>query len=76
MILRRREKEEEMEKQLGTTGEFFRRRDAWRKHPMLSNQFRHALPGFGLGVSAFCVYLVAETVYNKFYSPPPPPSHH
>ncbi|CAN6902232.1 unnamed protein product [Brassica oleracea var. botrytis] len=34
-----------MAKPLGTTGEFFRRRDEWRKHPMLSNQMRHALPG-------------------------------
>uniref|UniRef100_M4EDG9 Uncharacterized protein n=1 Tax=Brassica campestris TaxID=3711 RepID=M4EDG9_BRACM len=31
-----------MAKPLGTTGEFFRRRDEWRKHPMLSNQMRHA----------------------------------
>ncbi|KAK9690166.1 hypothetical protein RND81_09G108900 [Saponaria officinalis] len=60
-----------MGKKLGTTGEFFRRRDAWRSHPMLSNQFRHAVPGLGLGVAAFCVYLVGETVYNKFYSHPP-----
>nr|7AR7_k Chain k, NADH dehydrogenase [ubiquinone] 1 beta subcomplex subunit 3-A [Arabidopsis thaliana] len=45
---------------LGTTGEFFRRRDEWRKHPMLSNQMRHALPGIGIGVGAFCVYLVGE----------------
>ncbi|XP_074294403.1 NADH dehydrogenase [ubiquinone] 1 beta subcomplex subunit 3-B-like [Silene latifolia] len=65
-----------MAKQLGTTGEFFRRRDSWRKHPMLSNQFRHSVPGLGLGVGAFCVYLVAETVYNKFYSSPHAPSDH
>ncbi|CAN6896058.1 unnamed protein product [Brassica oleracea] len=30
-----------MAKPLGTTGEFFRRRDEWRKHPMLSNQMIH-----------------------------------
>ncbi|CAO2818005.1 unnamed protein product [Amaranthus hypochondriacus] len=62
-----------MAKPLGSTGEFFRRRDAWRKHPMLTNQFRHAVPGLGLGVAAFCVYLVGETVYNKLY---PSSSHH
>ncbi|CAI9304521.1 unnamed protein product [Lactuca saligna] len=27
-----------MGKTLGPTGEFFRRRDEWRKHPMLTNQ--------------------------------------
>ncbi|KAL9247369.1 hypothetical protein vseg_020810 [Gypsophila vaccaria] len=64
-----------MGKKLGTTGEFFRRRDAWRSHPMLSNQFRHAFPGLGLGVAAFCVYLVAETAYNTLSSKPPS-SHH
>ncbi|KAL2939493.1 NADH dehydrogenase [ubiquinone] 1 beta subcomplex subunit 3-B [Bienertia sinuspersici] len=57
-----------MAKPLGTTGEFFRRRDAWRKHPTLTNQFRHALPGFGIGVAAFCVYLVGETIYNNVNS--------
>ncbi|CAO2818085.1 unnamed protein product [Amaranthus hypochondriacus] len=57
-----------MAKPLGSTGEFFRRRDEWRKHPMLTNQFRHAVPGLGLGVAAFCVYLVGETIYNKLYS--------
>ncbi|WCJ41981.1 NADH dehydrogenase (ubiquinone)s [Euphorbia peplus] len=58
-----------MAKQLNSTGEFFRRRDQWRKHPMITNQFRHALPGFGIGVGAFCVYLVGEQVYNKLYAP-------
>ncbi|CBI29625.3 unnamed protein product, partial [Vitis vinifera] len=30
-----------MGKPLGPTGEFFRRRDEWRKHPMLNKQLRH-----------------------------------
>ncbi|RXH73425.1 hypothetical protein DVH24_016247 [Malus domestica] len=47
-------------KALGTTGEFFRRRDEWRKHPMLSNQLRHATPGLGIALVAFGVYLVGE----------------
>ncbi|XP_015871050.1 NADH dehydrogenase [ubiquinone] 1 beta subcomplex subunit 3-B-like [Ziziphus jujuba] len=58
-----------MAKPLGATGEFFRRRDEWRKHPRLSNQLRHALPGFGLGVAAFGIYLVGEQVYNKLLAP-------
>ncbi|KAF3607913.1 hypothetical protein DY000_02045287 [Brassica cretica] len=58
-----------MAKPLGTTGEFFRRRDEWRKHPMLSNQMRHALPGLGIGVAAFCLYLVGEQIYSKALAP-------
>ncbi|KAK6945657.1 NADH dehydrogenase [ubiquinone] 1 beta subcomplex subunit 3 [Dillenia turbinata] len=54
-----------MAKQLGTTGEFFRRRDEWRKHPMLSSQMRHAVPGLGLGVAAFVVYCIGEFAINK-----------
>ncbi|PON80906.1 NADH dehydrogenase [ubiquinone] 1 beta subcomplex subunit [Trema orientale] len=56
-------------KPLGPTGEFFRRRDEWRKHPMLSNQFRHATPGLGIALVAFGIYLVGEQVYNKLYAP-------
>ncbi|CAN8293518.1 unnamed protein product [Cochlearia groenlandica] len=64
-----------MSKPLGTTGEFFRRRDEWRKHPMLSNQMRNALPGLGIGVAAFCVYLAVEQIYNKA-TVPSKSSHH
>ncbi|CAM8935155.1 hypothetical protein QQ045_013601 [Rhodiola kirilowii] len=62
-----------MAKPLGPTGEFFKRRDEWRKHPMLSNQLRHATPGLGIGIVAFGIYLVGEYAYNNFYSPS---SHH
>lgn len=55
------------------TGEFFRRRDAWRKHPMLGNQMRHATPGLGIALVAFGVYLVAEQAYNRINAPS---SHH
>ncbi|XP_019056656.1 PREDICTED: NADH dehydrogenase [ubiquinone] 1 beta subcomplex subunit 3-B-like [Tarenaya hassleriana] len=65
-----------MAKPLGPTGEFFRRRDEWRKHPMLSNQMRHALPGLGLGVAAFCVYLVGEQIYSKLSAPAPSSHQH
>lgn len=57
----------------GSTGEFFKRRDAWRKHPMLSNQLRHATPGLGIGLVAFGIYLVGEQIYNRTKSPS---SHH
>ncbi|XP_058089955.1 NADH dehydrogenase [ubiquinone] 1 beta subcomplex subunit 3-B [Magnolia sinica] len=60
-----------MGKPLGPTGEFFKRRDEWRKHPMLGNQLRHATPGLGIAIVAFGIYLVGEAAYNKFYSPQP-----
>ncbi|CAN6584675.1 unnamed protein product [Malus baccata var. baccata] len=65
-------------KALGTTGEFFRRRDEWRKHPMLSNQLRHATPGLGIALVAFGVYLVGEQVYDRLIAPSPSSSssHH
>ncbi|KAF8016117.1 hypothetical protein BT93_H1599 [Corymbia citriodora subsp. variegata] len=63
-----------MAKPLGPTGEFFRRRDEWRKHPMLSNQLRHATPGLGIALVAFGIYLVGEQVYDKLYKPPHPSS--
>ena len=62
-------------KPLGTTGEFFRRRDEWRKHPMLSNQLRHATPGLGIALVAFGVYLVGEQFYNRVIAPPSSSSH-
>ncbi|CAK9177828.1 unnamed protein product [Ilex paraguariensis] len=65
----RKSERETMAKSLGPTGEFFRRRDEWRKHPMLTNQLRHATPGLGIAVVAFGIYLVGEAAYNKIYAP-------
>ncbi|XP_037452935.1 NADH dehydrogenase [ubiquinone] 1 beta subcomplex subunit 3-B-like [Triticum dicoccoides] len=56
-------------KGLNATGEFFRRRDGWRKHPMLGNQLRHATPGLGIAIVAFGIYLVGEAAYNRLYHP-------
>ncbi|XP_020588609.1 NADH dehydrogenase [ubiquinone] 1 beta subcomplex subunit 3-B-like [Phalaenopsis equestris] len=64
-----------MAKPLGPTGEFFKRRDEWRKHPMLVNQFRNATPGLGIALVAFGVYLVGEAVYNRFNSSDPHAAH-
>ncbi|KAI0494262.1 NADH dehydrogenase [ubiquinone] 1 beta subcomplex subunit 3-B-like [Dendrobium catenatum] len=64
-----------MAKPLGPTGEFFKRRDEWRKHPMLVNQFRYATPGLGIALIAFGVYLVGEAVYNRVNSSDPHASH-
>ncbi|XP_068463306.1 NADH dehydrogenase [ubiquinone] 1 beta subcomplex subunit 3-B-like [Phaseolus vulgaris] len=62
------ERERELEEEMGSgknTAEFFRRRDAWRKHPLLTNQFRHATPGLGIALVAFGFYLVGEQVYDR-----------
>ncbi|KAL3635207.1 hypothetical protein CASFOL_019754 [Castilleja foliolosa] len=64
-----------MAKPLGSTGEFFRRRDEWRKHPMMTNQWRHATPGLGIAIVAFSIYLVGEAAYNKIYATPKSHSH-
>ncbi|XAR56223.1 hypothetical protein NMG60_11036610 [Bertholletia excelsa] len=56
-----------MGKPLGATGEFFKRRDEWRKHPMLTSQLRHATPGLGIALVAFGIYLVGEAAYNRIY---------
>jgi hypothetical protein len=54
---------------LNATGEFFRRRDDWRRHPMVGNQLRHATPGLGIAIVAFGIYLVGEAAYNRIYRP-------
>jgi hypothetical protein len=49
-------------KGLNATGEFFRRRDEWRRHPSVGNQLRHATPGLGIAI-------VGEAAYNRLYRP-------
>ncbi|KAF8235972.1 hypothetical protein L208DRAFT_1391373 [Tricholoma matsutake] len=41
------------------------KREAWRKHPVFSNQvmFRNLFPGFGIAVVAFTAYVVADNIY-------------
>jgi hypothetical protein len=56
-------------KGLNATGEFFRRRDEWRRNPMVGNQLRHATPGLGIAIVAFGIYLVGEAAYNRLYRP-------
>ncbi|KMZ60392.1 NADH dehydrogenase [ubiquinone] 1 beta subcomplex subunit 3-B [Zostera marina] len=65
-----------MGKPLGPTGEFFRRRDEWRKHPMLTTNLRTAIPGLGTALVAFGIYCVGEAVYKKFNTPSDSHSQH
>lgn len=43
------------------------KREAWRKHPVFSNQamFRNLFPGFGIAVAAFTVYVVVDNMFLK-----------
>lgn len=43
------------------------RREAWRKSPIFSNRamFRNMFPGFGIGLAAFTVYVVADNLMAK-----------
>ncbi|KAL6971361.1 hypothetical protein U1Q18_031039, partial [Sarracenia purpurea var. burkii] len=41
----------------------------------LTNQFHHALPGLGIALVTFAIYLVGEAAYNKIYAPLHSPSH-
>jgi NADH dehydrogenase (ubiquinone) 1 beta subcomplex subunit 3 len=36
------------------------RYEAWRKHPMLSNNLRHSLPGLGIATVAFGVFVAYD----------------
>ncbi|KAJ0028000.1 hypothetical protein Pint_36081 [Pistacia integerrima] len=61
---------------MGHTGEFFKRRDQWRRHPLLTSNLRQATPGLGIALVAFGIYLVGEQVYNRFIAPSPSHSEH
>ena len=38
----------------------WRQFEAWRGHPMLTNNLRHGLPGLGIGSAAFAVYVLYD----------------
>ncbi|KAK9213713.1 hypothetical protein WN944_005698 [Citrus x changshan-huyou] len=67
---------DKISERMGHTGEFFRRRDGWRKHPLLTSNLRQATPGLGIALVAFGIYLVGEQVYNRVIAPSPSHSHH
>jgi len=52
------------------TGSFFASRDAYRKHPLISNNLRRATPGLGIALAAFGVYLFVEGMTSKLASSP------
>ncbi len=38
----------------------WKKAEAWRQHPMLNNTMRHSMPGLGLGLAAFAVYVLYD----------------
>ena len=38
----------------------WKRTEAWRQHPLISNTWRHSMPGLGLGLVAFGVYVAYD----------------
>lgn len=49
------EKSAEQERRMVFAGQ-----DAWRKHPMLTNCYKRAFPGFGVAVGIFAGYCVLD----------------
>jgi hypothetical protein len=49
-------------------GSFFAARDAYRKHPVISNNLRRPTPGLGITLAAFDVYLFVEGMTSKLAS--------
>lgn len=49
----------------------WRKAEAWRSHPLLTNTWRHSMPGLGLGLAAFAVYVA----YDKLVAQPSDAKH-
>lgn len=47
------------------TGFNWRKFEAWRQHPMLTNNMRHSMPGLGLGLGAFALYVIYDQTVGK-----------
>lgn len=43
----------------------FVKADAWRKHPLLTGTWRHAAPGFFIGLAAFGVFVAFDKATAK-----------
>jgi len=52
------------------TGFLFVARDAYRKHPVISNNLRRAIPELSIALAAFGVYVFVEGMTSKLASSP------
>ena len=44
----------------------WRKAEAWRQHPLLTNTMRYSMPGLGIGFGAFALYVLYDkTVGGK-----------
>ena len=43
--------------------------DAWRKHPLISQQWKKPFPGLGTACCIFAVYLACDYFYNSMNYP-------
>jgi hypothetical protein len=55
---------------------FFAARGAYRKHPVISNNLRRPIPGLGIALAAFGVYLFVEGMTSKLASSPAKKEYH
>ena len=39
--------------------------EAWRGHPMLTNNMRHSVPGLTWGIGAFAIYVAFDQLRSK-----------
>lgn len=54
---------------LVSTGDFFKSRDEYRKHPILNGHLRRATPGLGIALGLFGVYLIVDGIASRFSAP-------
>ena len=43
----------------------FAKADRWRKHPLLTQTYKHMFPGFFLGAAMFGIYYASEKVKGR-----------
>ena len=46
----------------------FAGQDAWRKHPLLYQNYKRPLPGFGIALGIFGAYLGLDYIFGKLTS--------
>ncbi len=43
----------------------FKNTDAWRRHPLLNNTWKHGAPGFFIGLAAFSVFYAYDKATSR-----------
>ena len=59
---RQRAQRKNREMETNATKNPFAKADRWRKHPLLTNTYKHMFPGFFLGAAMFGAYYLSEKV--------------